>query len=222
MKRLKKGQGITWLVILLACIVGFGYLAAQIISATVSRKDDFDIRLGLDLAGGVSITYQVVGDKPSEEDLNDTVTKLQKRIENELGSESATTEASVYPVGDDRITVEIPGVTDANALLEELGTPGSIYFIAQTDADGNQNYSYDSTTGSYKLNYELEDLVANGSVVLQGADVKSADASYQQNQTTGASEPIVQITLTDEEDIFDAVGKLRTIYPNLMKLEYFL
>ena len=30
----------------------------------------------------------------------------------------------------------------------------------------------------------------------------------------------VQITLTDEEDIFDAVGKLRTIYPNLMKLEY--
>lgn len=197
MKRLKKGQGITWLVILLACIVGFGYLAAQIISATVSRKDDFDIRLGLDLAGGVSITYQVVGDTPSEEDLNDTVTKLQKRIENELGSESSTTEASVYPVGDDRITVEIPGVTDANALLEELGTPGSIYFIAQTDADGNQNYSYDSTTGAYQLNYELDDLVANGSVVLQGSDVKSADASYQQNQTTGASEPIVQITLTD-------------------------
>ncbi|MDD6193091.1 MAG: protein translocase subunit SecD, partial [Lachnospiraceae bacterium] len=131
-------------------------------------------------------------------ELNDTVTKLQKRIENELGSESATTEASVYPVGDDRITVEIPGVTDANALLKELGTPGSIYFIAQTDADGNQNYEFDSATASYKLNYDIKDLVKNGSVILQGSDVKSADATYQQNDQTGASSPVVSISLTEK------------------------
>lgn len=30
----------------------------------------------------------------------------------------------------------------------------------------------------------------------------------------------IHITLTDEEDVFDAIGKLRVIYPNLMKLEY--
>ncbi len=197
MKRMKKGQGVAWLVVLLACIVGFGYLAFNIVTATVSDKDDYDIRLGLDLAGGVSITYQVVGDKPSTEDLNDTVTKLQKRIENELGSDSSTTEASVYPVGDDRITVEIPGVKDANALLEELGTPGSIYFIKQTDASGNQNYTYDSSIGNYKLNYELDDLIANGSVILQGSDVKSANATNQQNQTTGATQAVVSITFTD-------------------------
>lgn len=198
MKRMKKGQGIAWLVVLLACIVGFGYLAFNIVTATVSDKDDYDIRLGLDLAGGVSITYQVVGDKPSTEDLNDTVTKLQKRIENELGSDSSTTEASVYPVGDDRITVEIPGVKDANALLEELGTPGSIYFIKQTDASGNQNYTYDSSIGNYKLNYELDDLIANDSVILQGSDVKSATATNQQNQTTGATQAVVSISLTDK------------------------
>ena len=198
MKRMKKGQGVAWLVVLLACIVGFGYLAFNIVTATVSDKDDYDIRLGLDLAGGVSITYQVVGDKPSTEDLNDTVTKLQKRIENELGSDSSTTEASVYPVGDDRITVEIPGVKDANALLEELGTPGSIYFIKQTDASGNQNYTYDSSIGNYKLNYELDDLIANGSVILQGSDVKSANATNQQIQTTGATQAVVSISLTDK------------------------
>lgn len=198
MKRMKKGQGIAWLVVLLACIVGFGYLAFNIVTATVSDKDDYDIRLGLDLAGGVSITYQVVGDKPSTEDLNDTITKLQKRIENELGSDSSTTEASVYPVGDDRITVEIPGVKDANALLEELGTPGSIYFIKQTDASGNQNYTYDSSIGNYKLNYELDDLIANGSVILQGSDVKSATATNQQKQTTGATQAVVSISLTDK------------------------
>lgn len=198
MKRLKKGQGVAWLVFLLACIIGFGYLAYNIITATVAKEDDYKIRLGLDLAGGVSITYQAVGDKPTEEELNDTVVKLQKRIENELGSESSTTEASVYPVGDDRITVEIPGVTDANALLKELGTPGSIYFIAQTDEEGNENYSYDSTTGNYKLNYEIKDLVKNGSVILQGSDVKSADATYQQNEQTGASTPVVSISLSEK------------------------
>lgn len=198
MKRLKKGQGIAWLVVLLACIVGFGYLAFNIVTATVAKSDDYKIRLGLDLAGGVSITYQAVGDKPTDEEMNDTITKLQKRIENELGSESSTTEASVYPVGDDRITVEIPGVTDANALLEELGTPGSIYFISQTDADGNQNYEIDSTTGEYKLNAELDDLIDNGSVVLQGSDVKSADAVNQQNEQTGAVAPVVSITLNDK------------------------
>ena len=115
-----------------------------------------------------------------------------------MGSDSSTTEASVYPVGDDRITVEIPGVKDANALLEELGTPGSIYFIKQTDASGNQNYTYDSSIGNYKLNYELDDLIANGSVILQGSDVKSATATNQQNQTTGATQAVVSISLTDK------------------------
>ena len=51
MKRLKKGQGIAWLVVLLACIVGFGYLAFNIVTATVAKSDDYKIRLGLDLAG---------------------------------------------------------------------------------------------------------------------------------------------------------------------------
>ena len=107
MKRLKKGQGVAWLVVLLACIVGFGYLAWNIVTATVSGKDDFDIRLGLDLAGGVSITYQVVGYTPSSEDLNDTVTKLQQRIEDELGSDSSTAEAVFIRSVMTRITVEI-------------------------------------------------------------------------------------------------------------------
>ena len=38
------------------------------------------------------------------------------------------------------------------------------------------------------------------------------DTSYQEDYT--------HITLTDEEDIVDAIGKLRTVYHNLMKLDY--
>ena len=39
-----------------------------------------------------------------------------------------STEASVYQEGDDRINIEIPGVTDANKILDELGKPGSLEF----------------------------------------------------------------------------------------------
>ena len=46
----------------------------------------------------------------------------------------------------DRINIEIPGVTDANKILEELGRPGSLYFIAETDKDGNANYSMQAVT----------------------------------------------------------------------------
>ena len=196
MKRMTKGKSIAWLAVILAVLVGLGYYAATIISGTAGGGDN-SIKLGLDLDGGVSITYQVVGDTPTSEELSDTVTKLQQRIENDLGSET-TTEASVYPVGDDRITVEIPGVSDANAILEQLGKPGTLYFIKQTDDDGNTNYSYDSTTGAYALNYDLDTLKENGSVVLEGSDIRSAEAGYQSTSASSSNQqPVVQITLSD-------------------------
>ena len=58
-----------------------------------------------------------------------------------------STEATVYQEGENRISIEIPGVTDANKILEELGQPGSLYFIAETGDDGSKRYLYSSTTG---------------------------------------------------------------------------
>ena len=48
--------------------------------------------------------------------------KLQKRVE------GYSTEAQVYQEGSDRISIEIPGVADANEILSELGRPGSLEF----------------------------------------------------------------------------------------------
>ena len=95
----------------------------------------YDIKQGLDLAGGVSITYEVVGEEePTVEEMNDTVFKLQQKVD------TYSTEAQVYPEGNDRINIEIPGVSNANEILEELGKPGSLMFIAETDSEGNYNY----------------------------------------------------------------------------------
>ena len=82
-----------------------------------------NITLGLDLAGGVSITYRALGDVSSQ-DLSDTVYKMQARLSEYDG-------AQVYSEGSDKVTIEIPGADDAEKVLEDLGKPGSIYFIIE-------------------------------------------------------------------------------------------
>lgn len=189
---MKKSKGILTLVLTLVIMAALGYVAVFGIG-TEKAGAASEIKQGLDLAGGVSITYQVVGDgKPSAEDMDDTVYKLQKRVE------TYSTEAQVYQEGDDRINIEIPGVSDANTILEDLGRPGALYFISQTDADGNQNYSY---TGSgetgYSLNKTIDELAADGSIVLEGTDVASAQGGTG-SDSLGNSQFVVDLIFTDE------------------------
>ena len=135
---MKKNKAILILLCMLLLLVGITYVDINGFDGKGTGSAS-DIKLGLDLAGGVSITYQVVGDEnPSDTDMNDTVSKLQKRVE------GYSTEAIVYKEGTNRINIEIPGVSDANAILQELGKPGSLYFIAETDFEGNENYSIQS------------------------------------------------------------------------------
>ena len=186
---MKKSKAIVILLVLLLLLGGFGYTAAVGIGADGSGSAA-SINLGLDLEGGVSITYQVVGDEePSSEDMADTIYKLQKRVE------GYSTEAVVYQEGADRINIEIPGVSDANAILEELGKPGSLYFISQTGPDGNLNYQAVGTdeAGSlvYLMSKTIEELQEDGSIVLVGTDVKDAQAvtltDNMQNSQFGVS-----------------------------------
>ena len=155
-----------------------------------------NINLGLDLEGGVSITYQVKGDTPSDKDMADTIYKLQKRVE------QYSTEASVYQEGDNRISIEIPGVTDANKILDELGQPGSLYFIAQKGSDGSENYTRVGTTGDagtdFQLNKTIEELQEDGSIVLTGSDVKTATAGAYTDSTTGSKENVVDLEFAKE------------------------
>lgn len=192
---MKKNKGILSLVVTVILIGVLGFTAA------VGWGNDHtgaakNIKLGLDLAGGVSITYQVKDKNPSESEMKDTIYKLQKRVE------QYSTESSVYQEGDDRINIEIPGVSNANEILDELGQPGSLYFIAQTGSDGTPNYQQVNATGDaaedYQLTKSLEELEADGSLVLTGSDVKSAKAETMENQTTKAKENIVSLVFTKD------------------------
>ncbi len=158
---MKKSKATGILVLILAIMAGMSWYAGTIIS-TVGVGENRNIKLGLDLAGGVSITYQAVEDNPSAEDMKDTVYKLQKRVE------TYSTESSVYQEGNNRINIEIPGVSDANAILEELGKPGSLEF--QNEA---------------------------GETLVTGTDIKNAQAGTYNDQM-GNRQYVVELTLTDE------------------------
>lgn len=188
----EKSKGITTLVLTVLIMVALGFVAIWGIG-TEKAGSASGIRQGLDLAGGVSITYQVVGDEnPSAEDMGDTIYKLQKRVE------TYSTEAQVYQEGADRINIEIPGVSDANSILEDLGRPGALYFIAQTDADGNQNYSYTGSGATgYSLNKTIEELKTAGSIVLEGIDVATAQGGSG-SDSLGNSQFVVDLTFTGE------------------------
>ena len=158
---MKKNKGILSLILtaVLVVLLGFTVLVGFGETGTGAMKN---IKLGLDLKGGVSITYQVKDDNPTEEEMSDTIYKLQKRVE------QYSTEVSVYQEGDDRINVEIPGVTDANAILDELGKPGSLEFQTQ-----------------------------DGETVITGSDVKTASVQSGQDDM-GNKEYSVELDLTDE------------------------
>ena len=196
---MKKSKAIIILLCALLVLLGVGYVDLYGVDAEGTASAS-DISLGLDLAGGVSITYQVVGDEePDATDMADTISKLQQRVEN------YSTEAVVYQEGTDRINIEIPGVTDANKILEELGRPGSLYFISETDSDGNANYSMQAVTDTqgnvsyaYALNKTIDELKADGSIKLEGTDVKTATAGSIKDQTMGNTTYAVDLVMTEE------------------------
>ena len=159
--KMNKKKGIISLILMAVVIIFLRFTTAVGFGKTGTGAMR-NIKLGLDLAGGVSITYQVEDENPTAEQMSDTIYKLQLRVE------QYSTEASVYQEGDDRISIEIPGVTDANQILDDLGKPGSLEF--QT---------------------------SDGESVITGADVQTASVQSGQDDM-GNAEYSVELVLNDE------------------------
>ena len=188
---MKKSRGIISLILVAAVMIFLGFTCIFGLNSWGMGAAK-NINLGLDLEGGVSITCRAVGETPSQEDMDDTVYKLQRRVE------EYSTEAQAYQQGNDRISIEIPGVQDANAILEELGQPGSLYFIRQNDSSGNPNYSINADGTAYELTKTIDELEADGSIVLTGNEVESASAGTYADSTTNATKYAVSLKLNDE------------------------
>ena len=183
----KKG-GVIRLIAWLAILGFVVYTAAAGLGSDHSGSIN-DIALGLDLRGGVSITYEAQGD-PTSQEMEDAKNKLERRVTDK------STEAQVYMEGSNRITVDIPGATDANTVLEELGKPGSLVFC--TDSSDPE-----------------------GTKVIDGNQVK--DAQPAMTKDNGSYNYQVSLTLTDEgreafskatEELASSRGRIYIMYDN--------
>lgn len=177
-----RSKAIIWLCVVLVFTVVFGVLGTSgmkldarglyrllpWIPTTQVENWPKAIPLGLDLRGGVYVEYQA--DRPSDPDVNfdslleGTMAVIQNRL-----SAKGYTESTVVKLGMDGIRVEIPDVTDPNAILDLIGSPA-------------------------KLEFRLD----NGTVFMEGKDVKLAYAGTQSTSPTSLAEPVINFELTNE------------------------
>lgn len=165
-----KKKGLLHLLIIIAVIGLCAY--TTLVGITSAHKGSAkNIKLGLDLAGGVSITYEATKGNPTATEMKDTIQMMQQR------AEVYSTESSVVQVGDDRIEIDIPGVENADDVLKSLGKEGSLDFVAEDDMsfDKNKNPKYTKT-------------------VCTGKHIKKAEAGTQQDEVTKNKEYVVQLT----------------------------
>ena len=162
----QKAKSVLIIVLFLLITAGCAYI--DIYGLLGSGKAE-DITLGLDLAGGVSITYEIEDGNASAEDIADTVYRLQRRVD------GYSKEGEVYRQGDNRIAIEIPGVENANEILEELGKPGALEFM------DTENYNL------FRAGEEYE-------TVLTGADIEFSQAGIDNSGAT--NDYVVQLELS--------------------------
>ncbi|MBD5136706.1 MAG: protein translocase subunit SecD [Lachnospiraceae bacterium] len=181
MNKFGKGKSVVIFIVTILCMVALGLLAGFGFGekSTGAAKN---IILGLDLKGGVSITYEVVDDEFTKEQLEDTKYKLELRVAN------YSTESEVYTEGDNRITVDIPGAYDAEKILNELGQPGSIMFVTEAESGYTGDDTYKAYTAKDGTVYK---------VWIDGNDVEKAQPISGSDSKTGATDYQVELKLND-------------------------
>lgn len=182
----RKGKAALSLVLITAVVVLLSYVSVCGIGEN-KLFSAANIKRGLDLEGGVSITYQTVKEDPTAEEMADTRFKLQQRVDN------YSTEAAVYLEGTNRINVDIPGVNDAETILKELGQAGAIYFLY-----GEGNLDFDLESYEFVLNDSIENLIAKNQLIITGVDIKDAWAGTQDGENGVGKEHIVCMELNEE------------------------
>lgn len=178
MKKTKR-KAVINLIIFFLLLAGGIYMAIAGVGQNESGKTA-NVPLGLDLQGGLSVTYEIQDEKPTSDEIKATVDKLQRRVD------AYSSEGEVYQEGNDRITVEIPLNTekvDAHDVLDELGQPGQLLFLDSENYTIWQKNQNNGTNDAYET-------------VLTGSDIKNAQAGVDDSGTV--KDYVVQLQFTDE------------------------
>ncbi len=186
--KFSKGKSIALLLCTIVVVIALGLLTIFGVEVKGKKKGSAKgIILGLDLKGGVSFTYKIKDESPSKQQVEDTKQQLRDRVS------TFSKDVDVYQEGDDKITVDIPGVYDAQSVAEELSKPGSIMFVTMADS----SYTGDDTYSLYEVKDEAGTVTGRYKVWIDGNDITNAKANAQTSQEKGTTEYVVSLTLNE-------------------------
>lgn len=148
-------------ILILAGVLGW------FVVTTSGPSSKFPVKLGLDLAGGTELTYRadtsgVIADKQGA--LNSLRDIIEKRV-NLFGVAEPIVElersSAVAGAEEDRLLVQLPGVTDVQAAVDAIGkTPvlefRLVSYDASTTSEAAVTYVPTGLTGRYLKNAELQ------------------------------------------------------------------
>lgn len=219
------------LLFILGLVLTAALVLVNVFGVTIGGKEKGSARniiLGLDLKGGVSITYQAKGEFTTE-DFNDTIRKLRLR------AQEFSSEADVYQEGDDRITVDIPGQDNAEEVLEKLGKPGSLTFVTNFGTDSAKTWitgadiktaqpaTVQGSTGAteYVVAFELNDSAAAtfaevtsnniGKILYVVYDGEAISSPYIKSAITGGSGEINGMSSYEEAEELASIIRIGSL-----------
>ncbi|MBR5001154.1 MAG: protein translocase subunit SecDF, partial [Firmicutes bacterium] len=192
-----------FLAIVLAVVIGLGWFVSLAGAGPVKPLKD-QIKLGLDMVGGVSVLMEAQTDLTGEE-LKAVMNQTQLVIENRV-NEMGLSEPVVTIEGDNRIRVELPGAEDADEAIKMIGDTAQLIFITadeQVILTGS-NVKHASASpyqgdkpylmGTYTINLEFDS---------EGADLfyeATKKAATKQIVSAGKYDPTqIAIILDDQE-----------------------
>jgi preprotein translocase subunit SecD len=103
-----------------------------------------ETKLGLDLSGGLRVEYQAVpveGKEPTAGDMGILKDIVERRV-----NSTGVSEPVVTTQGKDRVVVELPGVTDPEAVRKLVGTTGRLDFVPLGTTQATANQTLDPKT----------------------------------------------------------------------------
>ncbi|QHV00626.1 protein translocase subunit SecD [Synechocystis sp. CACIAM 05] len=142
-------QRLRWLLLLIVVLViGASFVLVKL-----------PLQLGLDLRGGAQLTIEVQPTKEIPEIDNDSLVAVKTVIENRVNA-LGVSEPLVQTAGEDKIVVQLPGVTDPGQAERILGGTAQLEFQQQrpgTEGEFQAEYSI-----KRQLDAELENLRRSG------------------------------------------------------------
>jgi len=179
-----------WAIILVALAVFGGIFIWKTESPESARK----FKLGLDLSGGTHLVYRADTSAVAAADISDSMQTLRDVIErrvNLFGVSEPIVQVEeggvIGGVKDERLIVELPGVTDVNEAIKRIGETPTLEFKILTPEGEN---ILKSNSGADVSQYFLE-------TGLNGRMLKRATIQFNQNQTV-STKPVIVLEFNDE------------------------